>query len=122
MTLTVLSPTSPAQTAAARLPSLAATAEAAVVEDRRSVAAARAASAVHLEPRLAIPAGFVEAEGEGSQWRIERKRHQRRRRRSRLDKDLPLETGRLTPRCGGQYPGVRPGIAAELIRRYTRST
>ena len=24
---------------------------------------------------------------------------------------------RLTPRCSGQYPGVRPGIAAELIRR-----
>jgi hypothetical protein len=25
---------------------------------------------------------------------------------------------RLTPRCSGQYPGVRPGIGAELIRRY----
>ena len=25
--------------------------------------------------------------------------------------------GRLTPRCSGQYPGLRPGIAAELIRR-----
>jgi RimJ/RimL family protein N-acetyltransferase len=25
---------------------------------------------------------------------------------------------RLTPRCSGQYPGVRPGIAAELIRRW----
>jgi hypothetical protein len=26
-------------------------------------------------------------------------------------------TGRLTPRCSGQQPGVRPVVAAELIRR-----
>jgi hypothetical protein len=26
-------------------------------------------------------------------------------------------TGRLTPRCSGRYPGVRPGSAAQLIRR-----
>jgi hypothetical protein len=25
--------------------------------------------------------------------------------------------GRLTPRCSGQHPGIRPGVAAELIRR-----
>jgi hypothetical protein len=24
---------------------------------------------------------------------------------------------RLTPRCSGQHPGIRPGVAAELIRR-----
>lgn len=29
----------------------------------------------------------------------------------------PPVIGRLTPRCTGQYPGVRPGIAAELILR-----
>jgi hypothetical protein len=28
-----------------------------------------------------------------------------------------LKTCRLTPRCSGQHPGIRPGIAAELIRR-----
>jgi hypothetical protein len=26
-------------------------------------------------------------------------------------------TCRLTPRCSGQHPGIRPGVAAELIRR-----
>ena len=29
----------------------------------------------------------------------------------------PLTTCRLTPRCSGRYPGVRPGSAAELITR-----
>jgi hypothetical protein len=28
-----------------------------------------------------------------------------------------LVTCRLTPRCSGQHPGIRPGVAAELIRR-----
>jgi hypothetical protein len=27
------------------------------------------------------------------------------------------DTSPLTPRCSGQHPGVRPGTAAELIRR-----
>jgi hypothetical protein len=29
----------------------------------------------------------------------------------------PLATRRLTPRCSGQHPGIRPGVAAELIYR-----
>ena len=28
-----------------------------------------------------------------------------------------VATRRLTPRCSGQHPGIRPGVAAELIRR-----
>jgi hypothetical protein len=28
-----------------------------------------------------------------------------------------LAIGRLTPRCSGQHPGIRQGVAAELIRR-----
>ena len=34
-----------------------------------------------------------------------------------IDASSPPETGRLTPRCSGQHPGVRPVVAAELIRR-----